>query len=167
MLGIGLFVILNEQLDEVIAVNECEVGDRPFCLILCLSGETAGANEQTSIVLRVRPPTNFRTSGAPIWPLRCLTSTKMRGCVSPRPSGDAIMSLPLSPPSEEIFVLYPIARRMPATNSCMSFHDSFIILSLMSSREFTWALIKGSSASVSAIGTISDCGAGPGDSITL
>lgn len=58
--------------------------------------------------------------------------------VSPKPSGEASTSLPLSYPGGDILVLYPIARRIPATNSCSSSQSRAEILSLMNS---LWGVI--------------------------
>jgi hypothetical protein len=57
----------------------------------------------------------------------------MCGSVSPKPSEEASTSLPLSDPDGDILVLYPIARRIPATNSCSSSQSRAEILSLMNS----------------------------------
>ena len=66
---------------------------------------------------------------------RCLTSTTIRGCSNPKPSGEAIMSFPRSDPAGEIRVLYPIARNRPATSSCISCHVNRLIRSLMNSSD--------------------------------
>ena len=60
------------------------------------------------------------------------------GPVSPEPSEEASTSLPLSDPGGDILVLYPIARRIPATNSCSSSQSRAEILSLMNS---LWGVI--------------------------
>ena len=45
------------------------------------------------------------TSCVPICPRRCFTSTMMRGCSKPNPSGDATISFPRSGPDGDMRVL--------------------------------------------------------------
>ena len=101
-----------------------------------------------------------RIAGAPMAPLRCLTSTTIRGDSSPRASGDAMTSRPPSGPFGVIRAQYPMALSSPATRRSMSSQSSWFTRSLISSMPLSYVAARASSLSSEASSPAASSGIG-------